>query len=98
MAIIENLFWGEIHGKCGGVVFRQLGDKTILQACPMKGIKKRSTTKQKIWRDKFREIAKKVKSIKCDPIQRAEYAAKCPPNQSLHTFIVSELMKEKEKT
>lgn len=97
MAIIENPFFGEIHGKCGGLVFRQSGGKTILQTCPMKGTRKKSTKKQKTWRDKFREIAKKVKSIKCDPILRAEYAAKCPPNQALHAFIISELMKEVEK-
>jgi hypothetical protein len=97
MAIITSSLFDDISGTCGGVVFRRKFGKLTMSARPLKGTQKKATKAIQAWRDQYSGVLSKAKKLYADPAKRKEYAAKCPPNQTVWNFINSELANEVQK-
>jgi hypothetical protein len=97
MAIITSSLFDDIRGTFGGAVFRRIRGKIVVSARPLKGTQKKATKNMAARRKKFKGAISKGKKLYYDPIKRAEYAVKCPPDQALWNFITSELAKEQGK-
>jgi hypothetical protein len=97
MAIITSSLFDDISGTCGGVVFRRKFGKITMSARPLKGTQKKATKAIEAWRRQYSGVLSKAKKLYADPVKRAEYAAKCPTNQSVWNFFLSELANEARK-
>jgi len=85
MAIIYSPLFGDISGKCGGVMFRKQYGQTIMQTCPGHRHKK-TTPKQKAHENEFADVVLEARKIIHNKTKRAEWEAKCPPDKSQTLF------------
>ena len=85
MAIIYSPLFGDISGKCGGVIFRKQFGQTIMQTCPGHRHKK-TTPKQKAHENEFADVVLEARKIMHNAEKRAEWEAKCPKDGPMPLF------------
>ncbi|MCR5886437.1 hypothetical protein LRS06_01340 [Hymenobacter sp. J193] len=89
----NNIITQGLSGTIGGtLVFRQVGDRTIVSAAPRE-TDKAPTTKQLAQREQFQQAALYAKAQLADPASKAEYeAARDEDGGTAYTIAVADFM------
>jgi hypothetical protein len=95
MAIVSSPLFDNISGKCGGVVFCKLKNgKIVMKALPLNKKHRKYSPSQQAHMDLWKEVCKRQRFVKRDPVELAKYVARCPTDQYIDNFMTSELWKE----
>ncbi len=97
MARIDSKLLQNLRGGVGKqLVFKQYGDKTVVTGYPnMSGVK--PSEQQKDGRKLFAEAAVYASAINRNPEQKAVYAKKLKPGESVYHFALKEYLAQHKK-